>query len=272
MKKQIKKIMVAVLIGAMLAGCAASGQAAGGQATGSDTLTKVLEKKKLVVGVLPDFAPWGSRNAAGEFEGYDVDLAKALGEALGVEVQIEPIEAPNRVPALVSGKVDVIIACLTPSDERAKTVDFTIPYASAGLIPMMRADDNSAQSYLDLKGKKVALVRGGMPDLVFSKLVPEADIARFDTIADAYTAFKSGKVDAFIEEDSFVFSEIKKDPTYKAIGETFSTEYIAFAMKKNDQSWLNFLNNFLGNMRYTGKNAELYEKWLGHAPKSLVAQ
>lgn len=238
----------------------------------NDTLQRVMENKKVVVGVLPDYAPWGSRNASGEFEGYDVDLAYALGEALGVEVEIVPIEAPNRVPSLVSNKVDVLIACLTPTDERAKSIDFTIPYAAAGLVPMVKADNTTIKTYKDLVGKDVAVVRGGTPDLFTTKAIPEANLIRFDTIADAYTAFKSGKAEAFVEEDTFVYLETKNSPEYKAVGEPFSTEFISFAVKKYDQNWLNYLNNFLSNARFTGKNAELYEKWFGHEPKSLLLQ
>ncbi len=259
-------VSLMVMLSILLTGC---GGPQGETAT-NDTLQRVMEAKKVKVGVLPDYAPWGSRNAQGEFEGYDVDLAKLLGEALNVEVEIVPVEAPNRVPSLVSNKVDVIIACLTPTDERAKSVNFTIPYAAAGLVPMVNADNNTIKSYKDLAGKKVAIVRGGTPDLLTAKAVPEAELVRFDTIADAYTAFKTGKAEAFVEEDTFVFTEIKNNPQYKAVGEPFSTELIAIAVKKNDPEWLNYLNNFLTNLRFTGKNAEVYEKWFGHAPKDLT--
>src|SRR4030065_2051428 len=190
-----------------------------------------------------------------------------LGEALGVEVELIPIEAPNRVPSLASNKVDVIIACLTPTNERAKSVTFTIPYASAGLVPMVNADNTTINSYKDLAGKTVAVVRGGTPDLFTAAAVPEANIIRFDTIADAYTAFKSGKAEVFVEEDTFVYLEVKNNPQYKAIGEPFTSELISFGVKNNDAAWLNYLNNFLTNLRFTGKNAEVYEKWFGHAPK-----
>lgn len=272
MKKTLL-IMLALLIAfSVLTACSPNSNDAKLEASANDTFQRVLENKKVVVGVLPDYAPWGSRNASGEFEGYDVDLAYALGKALEVEVEIVPIEAPNRVPSLVSNKVDVLIACLTPTNERAKSVDFTIPYAAAGLVPMVRADNTTIKSYKDLAGVEVAVVRGGTPDLFTTKAVPDVKLIRFDTIADAYTAFKSGKAEVFVEEDSFVYLETKNNPEYKAIGEPFSTELLSFAVKKNDQNWLNYLNNFLTNLRYTGENAELYMKWFGNEPKSLVLE
>jgi polar amino acid transport system substrate-binding protein len=264
-------LLVILTTSVILTGC---GQQAptnqGSDVVMHNTLEKVLMNKKVRVGILPDYAPWGSRNAQGQFEGYDADLAMLLGEALGVEVELIPIEAPNRVPALASDKVDVIIACLTPTDERAKSVTFTIPYASAGLVPMVMADNNEVKSYHDLAGRTVAVVRGGTPDLFTAAIIPEAKLIRFDTIADAYTAFKTGKAEVFVEEDTFVFYETSKNPQYKAVGEPFSRELLSFAVKKNDQEWLNYLNNFLTNLRFTGKNAEVYKKWFGHEPAPLT--
>jgi polar amino acid transport system substrate-binding protein len=270
MKKSILIVLsIVMILSILLTGCGQQ-TSGSGNGTGNDTLTRVLEAKKLNVGILPDYKPWSYRNAQGNFEGYDVDLANLLGEALGVEVVLVPVEAPNRVPSLVSNKVDVIIGCLTPTDERAKSVNFTIPYASAGLVPMVLADNTTVNTYQDMAGKTVAVVRGGTPDLFTAAAVPEANIIRFDTIADAYTAFKSGKAEVFVEEDTFVYLEVKNNPQYKAIGEPFTSELISFGVMKNDTEWLNYLNNFLTNLRFTGKNAEVYEKWFCHAPKDLT--
>ncbi len=236
------------------------------------TLQKVIDSGVLRVGVLPDYPPWGYRGAGGEYEGYDVDIAKSLAEALEVKLEILALEAPARVPSLASGKVDVVIACLTPTNNRAKVIDFTIPYASAGLVPMVKADNNEVKSYKDLEGKEVAVVRGGTPDWFTEKAVPGVKLVRFDTIADAYAAFRTGKVGIFVEEDTFVYLEAKKNPEYKAIGEPFSRELISFGVKKDDQDWLNYLNNFLTNFRFTGENKELYKEWFGSYPAPLTLE
>lgn len=262
-KKYMSALVVAIAVTMLFVGLAERVQAS------NETLKQVIQKGVVRVGILPDFAPWSYRDSTGEFVGYDVDIAMELGAALGVQVELVPIEAPNRVPALVSNRVDVMIACLTPTDERAKSINFTIPYASAGLIPMVRADNDEIKTYQDLAGKTVLIVRGGIPDLYLGRLVPDANLVKFDTIADAYTAFKTGRGDAFVEEDSFVLSEVKKYDEYKAVGESFTRELLSIATRKNDQEWLNYLNNFVTNMRFTGKNAELYIKWFGQKPAPL---
>jgi len=262
MKRMFSVVFVLALC-LMMAFAAMPGQAEAG------TLEKVLDSQVLKVGVLPDYPPWGYRGASGEYEGYDIDIAKKLAEALEVELEILALEAPARVPSLASGKVDVVIACLTPTNNRAKVIDFTIPYAAAGLVPMVKADNTEIKSYKDLDGREVAVVRGGTPDWFTKKAVPGVKLVRFDTIADAYAAFRSGKVDIFVEEDTFVYMEAKKNPDLKAVGEPFSRELISFGVMKNDQSWLNYLNNFLTNFRYTGENRELYKKWFGRELASL---
>lgn len=242
-----------------------------GEKAEKSILDQVISAKKLHVGFLPDYPPWGSRNPAGKYEGYDLDIAALLAEGLGAELELIPVEAPNRVPSVASGKIDVVIGCLTPTNERAKTIDFTIPYASAGIVPLVWADNTSIKTYKDLGGKKVSVARGSTPDMATAKAVPTAEIVRFDTIADAFTALQTKKVDAFIEEDTFVFYTSTKDPRFRPVGQSFTApELISFGLRKGDQKWLNYLNNFLTNLRYSGKNAELYKKWFGVVPASMV--
>ncbi len=263
MKKKFSFIVVLILIAVLTFTIAAVTQ-------GQSILEKVIVNKKVRVGILTDYAPWGSRNAQGEYEGFDVDIAYSLGEALGVDVELISVEAPARVPSLVADKIDVMIGCITPTNERAKIVNFTIPYASEGLVLMVWADNEDVKSYHDLAGKTVAIVRGGTPDVGTAKAAPDADIIRFDTIADAFTAFKSKKAEVFVEEELMVYYQVAQDPRFKTVGEPFHRGLIAFGVKKNDQEWLNYLNNFLTNLRFTGELVAIYEKWFAHKPASLV--
>jgi len=235
-----------------------------------DILEKVIANKKVRVGILADYAPWGYRNAQGQYEGFDVDVANRLGEALEVDVDLVPVESAARVGSLVSEKVDVIIACLTPTDGRAKTINFTIPYASNGLTIMVWADNKDIKSYHDLAGKTIAIVRGGTADMYLPELVPEANIVRLDSIADSVVAFKSKKSDALVEEELMVYYEVDKDSRFKVVGEPFKSGLISFGVKKHEQEWLNYLNNFLTNLRFSGELDVFYEKWFKHKPASLA--
>jgi polar amino acid transport system substrate-binding protein len=270
MNGQRKVLPLIVLLAFSLVAVAGCSQAPAPTAEKS-ILDQVIASKKLRVGFLPDYPPWGSRNPSGKYEGYDLDIAAELAKGLGVELELIPVEAPNRVPSVAAGKADVIIGCLTPTNERAKTIDFTIPYAVAGIVPMVLAENTGVKSVKDLAGKKVSVARGSTPDMAIVKAVPAAEVVRFDTIADAFTALQTKKVDAFIEEDTFVYYTAAKDRRFRAVGQSFTApELISFGLKKGDQKWLNYLNNFVTNLRYSGTNAELYKKWFGAAPASMV--
>lgn len=258
--------VVLLVLGLLVSACSTGG---GGQT--ESTLDKVIKAGKVRVGFLADYAPWGSRNAQGEYEGYDVDIAHALGEALGVEVELIPVEAPNRVPAIVTDKVDVIIGSFTPTDERAKTIAFTIPYASAQSVTMAWADDDSINTYSDLAGKKVGVPRGNTNETNTAKFVPEAELVRFDTLADVYAALQTKKIDALVEDSPFVYYQVMENPQFKVAGEPFGPKgLLSFGLKRGDPDWLAYLNNFLTNLRSTGQNAELYEKWFGVPPAPLT--
>ena len=99
---------------------------------GSSTLDSVVDKGKIRVAVLPDFPPFSVQNASGEFEGYEVDIAKELAKALGVKLELVSTDGASRLPLLKAGRTDVNISSWTATDERAKAVGYTIPYVADG--------------------------------------------------------------------------------------------------------------------------------------------
>ena len=270
-KKASVILMCSLILLLLGVGCAGGNDASSEQGTTGQesTLNTIVREGVVRVGILPDFIPWSSLNTSGGFEGYDVDIAIELGEALGVKTELIAVDAPNRVASLVSGKVDVVIACITPTNERAKSIAFSIPYASEGQMAMVKKD-SGLKTFDQLKGKKIALVRGGTPDLNATPLFTDSTILRFDSIADAYMAFKSDKADVLIENNNFIYSEIKKSPElYMVCGEPFSKGLISIAVKQGEQVWLNYINNFVTNIRFDGTNSELFEKWFKTRPASL---
>ena len=100
----------------------------------------MLSKKKVQVGILVDLPPFGVVNAKNEYEGYDVDVAKLMAKYLGVECELVPVTGPNRIPYLLTGKVDVLVATFGITPERARQVQFCIPYSSIDIVLMAPAD------------------------------------------------------------------------------------------------------------------------------------
>ena len=100
------------------------------------TIDDVLSKKKIQVGILVDLPPFGVVNAKNEYEGFDVDVAKLMAKYLGVDCELVAVTGPNRIPYLLTGKVDVLVATFGITPERARQVQFCIPYSSIDIVLM----------------------------------------------------------------------------------------------------------------------------------------
>src|SRR5262245_12513270 len=108
-----------------VAGCTSedgAGSAAGSSSDGTSQLDEVVERGTLRVAVLPDFPPWGVQNASGDLEGYEIDIAKELAKAMGVELSLVTTDGTSRLPLLEADRVDVNISAWTATDERALAV------------------------------------------------------------------------------------------------------------------------------------------------------
>lgn len=257
-----KVILVTALASALLlTGCTSPGNAANAGAAGPSQLDKVIEAGTVRVAVLPDYPPWSVQTPGGEFEGYDIDIAHKLAEALGVELELVATDGSGRLPLLKSDRVDVNISEWTSTDERAKEAGFTIPYVAHGARVAYRTD-NPVASYADLAGKTVSVARGSTNDSIMTKDFPETTVERFETIADAVAALKAGKVDALVEGASTVSQMAEEDDTLAVIdAPALNPALVSMGVLQGDQVWLNYLNNFIRNLNASGTNQELYAKY-----------
>ena len=259
-----------------LAGCTSSSTAAApaaqtNQANQTSHLQQVIKRGVLNVGVLPDYPPYSSQEANGDLVGYEPDIAKKLADALGVKLKMVNTDGTSRKPVLDSNRVDVDIDAFTATDERAKAVEFTIPYVASGALPLFRKD-SPMKSMADLKGKKVSVARGSTNDTLMTKQFPDTTVVRFDTIADAIQAVKSKKVDAVMEGFATVSKAVAADPSLAALDvEPISPALISMGVKQGDQVWLNYLNNFIRNLNSSGQNAAIYKKWFKADLPAVIA-
>src|SRR3954471_13840106 len=176
------------------------GLAAGIAFTAASALAQVPEelKKKgeINVGLLVDFPPYGTTNTQNQPDGYDADVARLLGKEWGVKVNLVPVTGPNRIPFLLTNKVDLLIASLAVTPERAKQVQFSKPYAAATIV-LYGKTGAPIKSAADLKGVRVGVARASTQDVAVTKAAPEGtEIRRFDDDASAMQALMSGQVDA----------------------------------------------------------------------------
>jgi polar amino acid transport system substrate-binding protein len=183
-------------------------------------LQDVKGRGKLIVGVKTDFPPFGFLDKKGSNKGFDIDIAKALSKELFGNknaVEFVSVTTENRISFLTLGKIDLITATLTITEERKREVDFSIPYFVTGQTILVRADSRITK-YQDLAGKKVATIRGSTGDIAIEELVPDAERIKFERNFEALQALKEPRVEAFVQDFVLLFNLLQKNPGLKMAG------------------------------------------------------
>jgi polar amino acid transport system substrate-binding protein len=230
------------------------------------TLRDIKTRGKLIVGVKTDYRPLGFLDKKGVNKGFDIDISKALSKELfGNENAVEfvSVTSENRIPFLISRKIDLIAATLTITEERKREVDFSIPYFITGQTILVRADSNITK-YQDLARKKVATIRGSTGDIAIGELVPDAERIKFEGNFEALQALKERRVEAFVQDFVLLFNFLQKNPGLKMAGlQPFRPGRYGLAVRKGDKEWLDFINATLTKMKETGEYDKLLGRWFG---------
>lgn len=254
-------VVVAVALGLTASACSKSSGGSGDLA-GDSHLTKILKSHEIKVAVQCQASPWGIQESDGSHQGYDIDIANALADALGAKVDWTCTTNEARIPNLKSDKVDVVIASFTATNERAQQVAFTIPYAVSGTLIAVQKDSD-IKSYDDLTGKKVSASRGSIGAQVIKDQFPKANLQLFNSFADSVQALKSGKVDALIENNVIVPDLVSKDSNLRVLdGPTLEPAFFGFGVQQGDPVWMNYLNNFIRNYILSGQADASWQKWI----------
>ena len=186
------------------------------------TLQDVRARGKLIAGVKTDFPSFGFLDKKGVNKGFDIDIAKAFSkEIFGNQkaVHFVSVTSENRIAFLNSGRIDLIAATLTITEERRRELDFSIPYFVTGHMILVRAD-RKITKYQDLAGKKVATIRGSTGDIAVGELVPDAERNKCERNVEALQALKEGRVEAFVQDFLLLYALLEKNPKLKMAGIT----------------------------------------------------
>jgi polar amino acid transport system substrate-binding protein len=236
-------------------------QTASGQAS---RLDEVVKAGVVRVGVFTDLEPYGFLDASGKNVGYDIDIALEMAKRLGVKPEFVQVTGPTRVPSLVAGKVDVVVADFTRTLERSKLIAFTDPYIVVGNTYMVLAKRTELKTAADLNkpSVRVAISRGGTSEQTVPASLPNATLVRFDNYNDILIAVRTGKADVVSEDNIFTSQQVAKNPKeWKVIPGLFSHEDICIGVPKGDWVWFNWVNLFVHEINADGTNANLFKKW-----------
>ncbi|TWB21357.1 amino acid ABC transporter substrate-binding protein (PAAT family) [Nitrospirillum amazonense] len=226
-------------------------------------LEDIRQRGVLRVGVSLGGEPVGFRDDRNAPAGYDVDVAKRLADKLGVRVEYTDVSGDARVSMLVSGQIDVAVANLTATAERAKTIAFTIPYNRAGLRVIVQKSAGIDQ-LSDLAGKRVVVGRSTTGEAFLRQAVPGAKLVHTDTFApDGVLLLVQRRVDAGIEDSSMMDYLASVYPSLKILPDLYSNAPIAIGLAQGDPEFLRWLNGFVADYIRSGAYEANYRKWWG---------
>lgn len=228
----------------------------------------------LIVGMELAYPPFEMTGTDGQPAGISVELAKALAADLGRPLQIEDIQFAGLIPALQSGRVDLIISSMTATEERAKSVAFSTPYLKTGLAVLVQ-DDSTVEGIEDLnqKGKKVAVKTGTTGQTYAAEHLKEAEIMVLDRAEAAVLEVAQGRADGFLYDQMSIDEYARRNAkTTRPILEAFSEESWAVALRKNEPELLQEVNAFLEKFTADGGFERLGDKYLQATKDSFQAQ
>lgn len=254
MNKKLLSLLGAGLlaVSTFIAGC-------GGQAD---------NEKVLKVGTAADFAPFEFKGEKEEYQGFDMDLIRAIGKEMGMKVEIQNSRFDGLIPSLETNKIDVAISGMTINPERQKKVEFSDPYYTSGLTIVVKKDNTTIHDLKDLEGKSIA-VQIGTSSAAKAATIPGAKITTLDASSNTFLELKGGKVEAIINDRPVndYYMATTKDNDLKQVGPVLESEQYGIAMKKGNTELAQKVNEALKKLHENGEYNKLYEKWFGKAPE-----
>jgi ABC-type amino acid transport substrate-binding protein len=244
-----------------------------GQAYADSTLDKVVQSKKLRCGVMLDSPPSGFRTPDNQPSGFDVVYCQDMAKALGAEAVIVETPSPDRIPALVSDRIDVLIASASNTVKRELTVAFSQPYMNY-TTSVLTTKSTGITSFEQLKGRKLGGVTGTSTEQQLNEYIkkwkdPATSYTGYASDTEAFLALQQGKVDAILQATA-VLATLQKSgqfPTFVSGGVAPTPpDLVGIAVKRNDQEFLNWVKLFVWTQVTSGRFAEVYHQFFGDGP------
>lgn len=259
----MKKIAVVLLTLAMLIGvCACSPKEKYNKETG------LISEGKLVIGIDDQFPPMGFRDEQNNIVGFDIELAKAVAEQMGIEAEFKTIDWSTKEQELTNGNIDVIWNGYTITDKRKEKVDFTTPYLANAQVVVVKTDA-SYNTLAELAGKNIAAQTQSSAEeaIVANEEFYNSINKKITGYPDNVTALNDlelGRIDALVVDK--VVAEYylsKKEGTFRILGESLDPEEYGIGVVKGNTVLLNKIQTALNEVIANGKAAEISTKWFG---------
>jgi polar amino acid transport system substrate-binding protein len=245
-----------------------------GMAAGADielakksTLEDILKRGELRVGFEAGYVPFEMTDKNGNFVGFDIDVAKEMAKAMGVTFTPVNTAWDGIIPALLSNKFDIIMSGMTVTQERNLKVNFADPYIIVGqTILLNKKHEGTVSSYRDLNDAKYTVTSklGTTGEQAVKRHIPKATYKSFETETEAFLEVLNGKADAYVYDLPncvYLYAQQGKGKVI-FLDEPFTYEPLAWAINKGDPDFLNWLDNFLRQVKNDGRYERIYNKWI----------
>lgn len=275
--KKLSFFLCVMLVLSILVGCTAT-PATESTVKTPNTLETVLSRGRLIVGTGSNNPPWHFKDDQGVYQGFDIEMGKILAKALFKdETKVEFVEqtSDSRIPNVLSGKIDITIQFMTISSERAQQVAFSVPYYTEGSALMLSVNgkyksgeelDSAAAAGETLK---IGVLQNAFADEIVKAYYETAVAEQYEEQAMVIQALTSGVIDAAAIDASNVAYQVAQNPNlFINSGRAAYPQNYGFAMRPDDQIWINFVNTMLIDAM-TGNDYALYRdaftKWFGES-------
>ena len=267
--KKLLSVLLAMSLGFAVVGCGstASNNNSSSEATTETGANNTTSGEKIIIGLDDQFPPMGFRDENNEIVGFDIDLAKATGEKMGVDVEFQPIDWDSKELELNSGKIDLIWNGFSITDERKETMDFTEPYLDNKMIIIVN-EGSDIKTKADLAGKNVGIQDGSSAVDAVEKDDIHNDFSSmptYDTNILALSDLEVGRIDAVVADQVVIKYYLSQNPDKKFVilDDDFGSEVYGVAAKKGNTELINKLQTAFDELSEDGTSAEISKKWFG---------
>ena len=265
----MKRFMITVAIFAALFLCFSQVQvlAADIGLAKKSTLENILKRGELRVGFESGYMPFEMTDKKGRFVGFDIDMAKEMAKAMGVKFVPVNTAWDGIIPALTTNKFDIIMSGMTITQERNLKINFADPYIIVGqAILLAKKHLGNVKSYKDLNNPKYIVTSklGTTGEQAVKRKIPKCTYKSFETEPEAALEVVNGKADAFVYDLPYcvVFNAQQGGGKLIFLDKPFTFEPLAWGINKGDPDLMNFLNNFLRQVKNDGRYDRIYNKWI----------
>lgn len=220
------------------------------QGISRDSVIETIKERGVMKVGLSLFKPWSMRDKNGKLIGFELDVARKVAKDMGVEIEFISTAWDGIIPALVSGKFDVIISSMSITPQRNLTINFTDPYAFSGMTILANKSMTKGFALKDYNSPNVTFTarRGATPAAIIADLFPEAQMLLFDDDGASAQEVRNGNAHAMMSAEPEPSTEVRRypDTLHVPFAQTFSATGESFAIRKGDPDALNWFNNWIG--------------------------